>query len=234
MSTKLFLAAGSFLMLVTSCSPPADKPDMPVPDTTMVNIGLTADFDTSLNHADRQMIKDSAQLTMTATKETDYFIEPGGAYEKADAPLRLKKMDNAKPFTFTVEMKPEHLVKYDAGMLFILVDEKHWIKFAFEEDEHGNNRVVTVRTNNSSDDNNHDIVKDSLIFMKISSDTKSIGFYYSTNGKAWNLVRVFKNEFPQKVFVGIGTQSPAGTGNKTIFYGAAFSDSAVRDFRTGL
>ena len=125
-------------------------------------------------------------------------------------------------------------MKYDAGMLFIFVDEKHWLKFAFEADERMNARIVTVRTNGTSDDNNHDVEKDSVIFLKISSDTKSIGFYYSNDNKIWNLVRVFKNEYPQNIFVGVGTQSPAGDGNKTVFYGIEFSDSAVKDFRSGI
>jgi regulation of enolase protein 1 (concanavalin A-like superfamily) len=148
--------------------------------------------------------------------------------------LLLKKVDNTRPFTFTAELKPEHLVKYDAGMLFILVDEKHWLKFAFEQDERGNNRVVTVRTSNTSDDNNHEALKDSIIYLKISSDSKSVGFYYSLDNKKWNLVRVFKNEYPASIYLGIGTQSPAGNGNKTVFYGIDFLPTAVRDFRSGI
>jgi regulation of enolase protein 1 (concanavalin A-like superfamily) len=234
MLAKFIPVAMLFFGLLAACNQTREKPEIATATSSRVSLGTVARFDTSLNNADKQSIRDSATLTMSATKETDYFIEPGGAYEKADAPLALKKIDNKKPFTFTAELKPEHNVKYDAGMLFILVDEKHWVKFAFEQDEHGNNRIVTVRTNSSSDDNNHDVVNDSLVFMKISSDTKSVGFYYSTNGSVWTLVRVFKNEFPQNILVGIGTQSPAGAGNKTIFYGAAFSDSAIRDFRTGM
>ena len=118
--------------------------------------------------------------------------------------------------------------------LFIFVDEKHWLKFAFEADERMNSRIVTVRTNQTSDDNNHDMIKDSIVFLKISSDTKSVGFYYSTDNKLWNLVRVFKNEFPQNIYLGVGTQSPAGNGNKTVFYGIEFSNSSVKDFRIGI
>ncbi|HSZ87632.1 MAG TPA: DUF1349 domain-containing protein [Puia sp.] len=200
----------------------------------IIALGFNTQFDTSMNNADKQMIKDKDSITLTSTKETDFFIEPGGAYEKSDAPLVLKKIDNTKSFTLTAELKPEHIVKYDAGMLFIFVDEKHWVKFAFEADERMNTRVVTVRTNETSDDNNHEVVKDSIIFLKISSDAKSVGFYYSTDNKIWNLVRVFKNEFPKNILVGIGTQSPAGNGNKTVFYGVQFSESAVKDFRSGI
>jgi regulation of enolase protein 1 (concanavalin A-like superfamily) len=211
----------------------SDKNSLPLKDEKM-DIGFNVQFDTILNAADKQINKNRDSITLSSAKETDFFIEPGGAYEKSDAPLLLKKIDNAKPFTFTAALKPEHRVKYDAGMLFIFVDEKHWVKFAFEADERMNTRIVTVRTNGTSDDNNHEVLQDSLVLLKISSDTKSIGFYYSTNGSTWNLVRVFKNEYPHNIYVGIGTQSPAGNGNRTVFYGVEFTESAVKDFRTGL
>lgn len=52
--------------------------------------------------------------------------------------------------------------------------------------------------------------------MKISSDTKVVGFYYSIDGKQWQLVRVFKNEYPSEIKIGIGAQSPVGKGNKAV------------------
>jgi len=119
-------------------------------------------------------------------------------------------------------------------MAFIYVDEKHWLKFAFEADEQMSTRIVTVRTNESSDDNNHEIVKEKTVYLKISSDTKSVGFYYSTDATVWRLVRVFKNEYPRIIYIGIGTQSPAGNGNKTIFEGIELSGSPVKDFRSGI
>src|SRR6266487_2599412 len=191
-------------------------------------------FDTSLNNAQQQLKKESNQVILSSTKETDYFIEPGGAYEKANAPLLLKKIDNTKPFTFTTKLTPDHNVKYDAGMAFIYVDEKHWLKFAFEADEKMNTRIVTVRTNESSDDNNHETVKEKTVYLKISSDSKSIGFYYSTGGASWNLVRIFKNEYPQIIYACVGTQSPAGIGNKTVFEGIEFTNASVKDFRSGI
>jgi uncharacterized protein len=232
MPVKVFISASVLFFIITSCNNSPDK-NIAANNNQRIDIGFNVQFDTSMNNADKQMIKDKDSIVLTSTKETDFFIEPGGAYEKSDAPLLLKKIDNTKPFTLTAELKPEHKVKYDAGMLFIFVDEKHWLKFAFEADERMNTRIVTVRTNGTSDDNNHDVEKDSIVFLKISSDTKSIGFYYSNDNKTWNLVRVFKNEYPQNIFAGVGTQSPAGDGNKTVFYGIEFSDSAMKDFRSG-
>jgi regulation of enolase protein 1 (concanavalin A-like superfamily) len=233
MAAKFHILIPFFIFIIFSCNNSGTN-SATVNEDQKFGIGFNMQFDTSLNNADKQTVKSKDSLVLASAKGTDFFIEPGGAYEKADAPLLLKKVDNTRPFTITAALKPEHVVKYDAGMLFIFVDEKHWLKFAFEADERMNSRIVTVRTNQTSDDNNHDMIKDSIVFLKISSDTKSVGFYYSTDNKLWNLVRVFKNEFPQNIYLGVGTQSPAGNGNKTVFYGIEFSNSSVKDFRIGI
>ena len=174
-------------------------------------------------------------FTLKADQLTDFFIEPGTPpYELANAPLLLKKVDNTVPFTFSCKTTPVHRVKYDAGMAFIFVDEKHWLKFAFEADERMNKRLVTVKTADFSDDNNHDAVNSDFVYLKISSDTKVIGFYYSLDNKDWQLVRVFKNEYPPVIRVGIGTQSPAGAGNSSVFEAVEFTGQAVKDFRMGI
>lgn len=194
------------------------------------------DFTESLNLAKEQTTLDSAgRLVIKSGPETDYFIEPGAPpYEKANAPLLLQSVDNTKPFTFSVKTTPVHTVKYDAGMVFLYVDAKQWLKFAFEADERLNHRIVTVKTRDFSDDNNHDAIQASSVYLKVSSDTKVVGFYYSTDGQQWQLVRVFKNEYPAVLKVGIGAQSPVGQGNIAIFEDWKFQADAVKDFRMGL
>lgn len=194
------------------------------------------DFQESLNGpAEGFATVDGSKITMAAGKETDFFIEPGTPpYEFANAPLLLKPVDNTMPFTFSCKATPIHKVKYDAGMAFIFVDEKHWLKFAFEADERLNKRLVTVKTAEYSDDNNHDAVHSDFVYLKISSDTKVMGFYYSLDNKSWQLVRVFKNEYPPVIRLGIGTQSPAGEGNSTVFEEIQFTEQSVKDFRLGI
>lgn len=193
------------------------------------------EFTESRNNAEKLFSKIGNKIEISAGAETDFFIEPGlPPYEKANAPLLLKTVDNTKPFTFSFKTTPVHKVKYDAGMAFIYIDDKHWLKFAFEADERMNKRLVTVKTKDFSDDNNHDAVKSPSVFMKISSDTKVVGFYYSIDGKSWQLVRVFKNEYPPTIKIGIGSQSPVGKGNKSVFEKFQFSETSVKDFRMGI
>ena len=193
-------------------------------------------FTESRNNAERQFAKTLGEkIELTSGAETDFFIEPGQpTYERANAPLLLKTVDNKKPFTFSVKVTPIHNVKYDAGMAFIYVDDKHWFKFAFEANERMNKRIVTVKTNDFSDDNNHDVVKSLYVYLKISSDTKAIGFYFSVDGKHWQLARVFKNDYPPEIRIGIGSQSPVGKGNKVVFGDFHFSRQSVKDFRVGI
>lgn len=193
-------------------------------------------FTESLNGAEEKLSAVNAgKIELSAEAETDFFIDAGAsAYEKANAPLLLKTIDNTKPFTFSFRLTPVHETKYDAGMAFIYVDSKNWLKFAFEADERMNTRFVTVKTAGFSDDNNHDAVKSKSALLKISSDTKVVGFYYSLDGEQWQLVRVFKNDYPSALKIGIGSQSPMGKGNKTVFEDLQFSEQSVKDFRSGV
>jgi regulation of enolase protein 1 (concanavalin A-like superfamily) len=218
--------------------PSAKPPEVVVEKTAALEqlsdkyLPFSAGLNSPMGHSTE--IKDG-KISMTAGKETDFFIEPGlPPYEKANAPLLLKQVDNTKPFTFSCKTTPVHQVKYDAGMAFIYVNDKNWLKFAFEADERMHKRLVTVKTRDFSDDNNHDAIQSESVFLKISSDTKVVGFYYSTDGNTWQLVRVFKNEYPAQIYVGIGTQSPAGNGNHSEFEQVTFTGESVKDFRMGI
>lgn len=193
-------------------------------------------FSESLNKAkENTKVFGSDSLEMASSTETDFFIEPGQPpYNKANAPLLLMPVDNTKPFTFSIKVSPSHLVKYDAGMAFLYVNDSEWLKFAFEVDERMIGRIVTVKTKQFSDDNNHDAIPAKSVYLQISSDTKVVGFYYSLDAKTWQLVRVFKNEYPQNLKIGIGSQSPAGKGNKVVFSEFKFTETNVKDFRMGV
>jgi uncharacterized protein len=142
-------------------------------------------------------------------------------------------VDNQKPFTLTAKVTPTFLKTYDAGTLFIYVKDDLWIKLAMEMDERHKTRMVSVRTIGTSDDNDHDVIKEKSVYMKISSDTRNVGFYYSLDAKTWQLIRVFKNEYPASIWVGISTQSPIGEGTSAIFDDLSLTTHSISDFRLG-
>ncbi len=97
---------------------------------------------------------------------------------------------------------------YNAADLFVYANDTLWQKFAFEQDERGNHRIVTVRTQGTSDDNNHERLTVPSVYLKISSDTHTIASYYSLDQKEWQMVRLYKNYYPDKIWVGIASQCP--------------------------
>ncbi len=174
------------------------------------------------------------KLLMQSGPKTDFFNEPDGTAKYSNAPVLLTEINNKLPFTFSAKVNPGFDTTYDAGALYIYSNNDLWHKFAFEMDERKLTRIVTVRTIGTSDDNNHDRVTEKFVFMKISSDTKSVGFYYSIDSVSWQLVRVYKNNYPEKIWIGISSQSPVGKGNRTIFEGCGLSKESVKDFRSGI
>ena len=70
--------------------------------------------------------------------------------------------------------------------------------------------------------------------MKISSDTKTVGFYYSIDQKEWQLIRLFKNDYPKTLWVGVSSQSPMGEGNRTVFEDVTLTRTNIADFRKGI
>lgn len=69
--------------------------------------------------------------------------------------------------------------------------------------------------------------------MRISSDGKQIGSYYSEDGKIWRLARVYRNDYPEKVLLGLSSQSPVDNGHVCQFTDVSIVETAVSDFRNG-
>lgn len=196
----------------------------------------TVHFTKAINGADTLVKVDSKEnITFKAGEKKDYFSDPNGELSNNTAPILLSKVDNTKPFTLVAKVTPEFTEKglYNAGVLYIYVHDNFYQKFCFEQDERGNHRVVTVRTIGTSDDNNHDVVKSPTIYMKISSDTKTVASYYSTDKKNWQMVRLYENNYPKIIWVGISTQCPVDKGTQSLFEEISLEQKSVADFRMG-
>jgi len=194
-------------------------------------------FTKAVNGADTLIkTETNEKVIFKAGEKSDYFSDPDGKLSNTTAPMLLSEVDNTKPFTLTAKVTPEFTEKglYNAGVLYIYVNDSFYQKFCFEQDERGNHRVVTVRTMGTSDDNNHDIVKQPFVYMKISSDTKTVASYYSLDKKNWQMVRLYKNNYPKKIWMGISTQCPVDKGTQSIFEEINLEEKSVSDFRLGI
>ncbi|PBJ08220.1 DUF1349 domain-containing protein [Flavobacterium sp. ACN6] len=194
-------------------------------------------FTKAVNGADT-LIKTEAgeKIVFKAGEKSDYFSDPDGKLSNTTAPMLLSKIDNTKPFTLTAKVTPEFKAKglYNAGVLYIYANDNLYQKFCFEQDERGNHRMVTVRTMGTSDDNNHDVVKEPSVYMKISSDTKTVASYYSLDKKNWQMVRLYKNNYPKEIWTGISTQCPVDKGTQSVFEEISLEEKSVSDFRLGI
>lgn len=211
-------------------------------DSAFVN-GIPSDiklpaihFTKSINGADTLAKADAnGKVIFRAGEKKDYFSDPNGELSNNTAPILLSKVDNTNPFTLISKVTPEFTEKglYNAGVLYIYVNDNLYQKFCFEQDERGNHRVVTVRTIETSDDNNHDVVNSPTIYMKISSDTRTVASYYSLDKKNWQMVRLYKNNYPKTIWLGISTQCPVDKGTQSIFEEISLDQKSVTDFRMG-
>ena len=117
-----------------------------------------------------------------------------------------------------------------------LLDERYrWQKDGvWEQYERGIHRVVTVRTIETSDDNNHEAITDSdSVWFKISSDGGRIACYYSPDGETWQMVRLYKNNYPEKLFIGISSQGPGEDAFISQFKKLSLTYGSVGNFRLG-
>lgn len=199
-------------------------------DITIAGIHFTK----SVNQAAQFVTTEQGKTVFKAGERTDYFSDPNGRLSNTTAPLLLSKVDNTKPFTFTAKVTPKFGELYNAGVLYVYVHDLFFQKLCFEQDERGHHRIVSVRTQGTSDDNNHDIVTQPYVYMKVSSDAHTIASYYSLDGKQWQLVRLYENNYPGDIWLGISTQCPQGSGTESTFEDLQLSATSVADFRMGI
>jgi len=209
-------------------------------DSTLTDVDIrigNARFDKSLNNAAELIEVDSSgQVLFRVGAKKDFFSDPDGKLSNNSAPILLSSIDNTKPFTLTAKVTPLFTTNgtYNAGVLYIYSNRDLYQKFCFEQDESGDHRVVSVRTVGTSDDNNHDLIQQKYVYMKLSSDTKTVGSYYSLDNKKWKLARLYKNEYPSKIFLGISAQCPVDTGTVSYFNEVNIETKSVKDFRLGM
>ncbi len=174
-------------------------------------------------------------LCIKAGENTDFFCDPQNVSTRTSSPVLLAAVDNTRPFTFTAKVEPQFTVggTYSAGVVFVFADKNHWQKLCYEQDEAGDHRIVTVRTVGTSDDNNHQRMNARSVHLRISSDTRVIGSYYSEDGERWYMVRLYKNEYPSDLYVCLSAQSPRDKAHTCLFSDVSLVERSVADFRKG-
>ncbi len=204
---------------------------------TKCNIRLgNVTFTHALNGADTCVnIFGADKLEFRCTEKRDLFCDPNGKLTNNTIPILLSAIDNTKPFTFTAKVTPGFTEEglYNAADLLVYANDTIWQKLCFEQDERGNHRIVSVRTLGTSDDNNHQSLDAQSVYLRLSSDTRTLASYYSFDKKEWQMVRLYKNYYPSQIWVGIASQSPTSGICTSIFEEVSLEQTSVSNFRTG-
>lgn len=144
-------------------------------------------FTHALNGGDTCVeVRDKEVLAFRCTEGRDMFCDPNeGKLTNNTVPALFMEVDNTRPFTFTAKVTPEFTENglYNAADLLVFANDTLWQKLCFEQDERGQHRIVTVRTQGTSDDNNHEKLTASVVYLKFSSDTHTLASYYSLDKK---------------------------------------------------
>jgi len=180
----------------------------------------------------------SGAVIASAPAHTDFYVNPAGE-GSADA----ESLGNAATllgtppegdFQFSARVAVDFRAQYDAGVLMLWIDERHWAKFCFEFSPAAEPMVVSVVTREFSDDANAFVVPDRSVWLRVARVDHVYAYHASTDGKTWQLVRVFGlGHDVADHRIGFEVQSPTGDGCTVTFDDIHFTRRRLDDLRDG-
>jgi regulation of enolase protein 1 (concanavalin A-like superfamily) len=186
-------------------------------------------------------VVEGGALTLTAAAGTDMFIDPSGADAAPDAG-RLIGQPPDGDFTLTARTSVKFSSTFDAAVLLVYADDRHWAKLCFEFSPQRTPMAVTVVTKHTSDDGNSFEVSGQELWLRITRIGQAWAFHASTDSQWWRLLRYFtladsaedptNGQRPTTV-VGFLAQSPTGPGCTATFDHIALRAGAPADLRDG-
>lgn len=186
------------------------------------------------NKAAAYQVLGPREFELAAPANTDLFIAPDGNFARDLSP-RLVTRPAKGPFVLTAKIRPGFGTRWDAGVLVLVNDPQHFMKFCFEQDYRGTNRVVTVVCNGVGDDCNSMAVPEDAVYFRITGSVPGNTFacYSSADGKSWFLIRGFRLEKTDDLRIGFSAQSPVGSGCTVRFSEMSLEHRALADVWAG-
>ncbi len=175
---------------------------------------------------------------MTAGARSDLFIDPGdGAQLNAESLLNAATLLGVPPegdFQFSARVTVDFASTFDAGVLLLWVDERHWGKLCFEYSPAREPMVVSVVTRGVADDANAFVVDGGPVWLRVARIDRAFAYHASTDGKTWRMVRFFViDEADATTQIGFAAQSPTGEGCTVRFDEIRFLHERLEDLRDG-
>jgi len=177
-------------------------------------------------------VKTGNSLDITAGPESDWFHNPGSSSVMNNAPVALFTPTGGN-FLLSAKVTVEFKYTYDAGVLFLYVNDDTWAKLCFEYSPQNEAMVVSVVTRGRSDDCNSTVIGSHTVYLRVYRQGNAVAFHYSTDGKSWHFVRYFTIGDLSNLRVGFAAQSPVGKGCPVHFSEIAFHYGSISDLRNG-
>ena len=173
-----------------------------------------------------------SSLDIAAGPVSDWFHNPGSSPINNNAPVALFAPlgDN---FTLSAKVTVEFLYTYDAGVLFLYVNDDTWAKLCFEYSPQKEAMVVSVVTRGRSDDCNSAVIGSHSVYLRVYRQANALAFHYSTDGQYWRFVRFFTIGDLESMRLGFAAQSPTGQGCQVHFSEINFQSKSLSDLRDG-
>ena len=179
-----------------------------------------------------------ATVTASAAPHSDIFIDPG-----ADTLLNAESMLNAATllgvppegdFQFSARVTVEFASTYDAGVLLLWINDRHWGKLCLELSPDGEPMIVSVVTRGVSDDANAFVVDGRTAWLRVSRIDHAFAYHASLDGKSWRMIRFFTIDGTStSAAIGFEAQSPTGDGCVVTFDNIRFTRKRLGDVRDG-
>ena len=158
---------------------------------------------------------DAGELTISAGKNTNWFVNPQDGAVSNNTPRLLFKP--TEDFVLSAKVEVGFHSTWDSGALVLFIDDQHWAKLCFEQTVEGHPAIVSVVTRDLSDDNNSIAISGKTAWLKVAKSGQAIFFYASVDGEHWSIIRAFSLGPHPDLRVGFSSQSPAGEGCTSVF-----------------
>ena len=182
----------------------------------------------------------AAAVTVSAQPHTDIFIDPvsgSGAVLNAESMLNAATLLGDVPegdFQLSARVTVGFAATFDAGVLLLWGDERHWAKLCFEFSAAAEPMIVSVVCRGVADDANAFTVPGRSAWLRVSRIDRAYAYHASLDGKTWQMIRVFVlADETSRMRIGFEGQSPTGDGCSVTFDEIRFRPERLADLRDG-
>lgn len=171
-------------------------------------------------------------FVLHANKNTDLYTFVDSSFYVHQVPMATFAAD--EKFIFSARLRPDCKALFDGGALLLYTDSSNWAKLLVERMDDG--RIMlgsSLITDRVTDDSYHRAVNAAEVYVKVARSGNIYGFYFSEDGKKWQILRTFRYRRPQGLRIGFYAQSPKGEGMDLYVSDVRYRPEAFKDFYAG-